>query len=530
MKLNHEQDTAKELILQFLKNNDYNFFGLTGSGGTGKSTVICQALANEKSIVYLGATNKVTGVLKSNLVREGVENPKVKTIDSFLGFRMIKDEFNNTKITYKIPKPKDLPKIIVIDEISMITFQKFEQIQNLSEHCKIILIGDHLQIPPIEEDRNSYFINEKGFKVSKVFSVIAPENSFNLTIQNRQKNGSDLYALISGFRQHMHLKIPAKKLAEKKHNGIDILYYNNNDPKFKEFLKENESTAVCFKNLTVITLNWLIGSTKSMKKDYKLNEINVGDKLIFDQFYKHKEDSFYTSNMVTILEIEKNVSERFEIKKGMIKTITFNKLKVIDEFEQTKTIRYVHGGLYGENGGGVSASVYNQRKTHLKYVNAGMDSKDSVKYLKDLNTRFLELQNSFAKLKRAYAITCHKSQGSTYDNVIIPVYDFYANNHLDINQLMYVALSRAKSKIIFLDKNDNFKDNSNRYSFSEFEKNAICSAKDYKCCECRTNLLDRGYQIDHKLPLANGGKNTIENLQALCIKCHKNKTAKEIYS
>lgn len=166
------------------------------------------------------------------------------------------------------------------------------------------------------------------------------------------------------------------------------MYYNNNDPKFKEFLKENESTAVCFKNLTVITLNWLIGSTKSMKKDYKLNEINVGDKLIFDQFYKHKEDCFYTSNMVTILEIEKNVSERFEIKKGMIKTITFNKLKVIDEFEQTKTIRYVHGGLYGENGGGVSASVYNQRKTHLKYVNAGMDSKDSVKYLKDLNTRF----------------------------------------------------------------------------------------------------------------------------------------------
>ena len=95
---------------------------------------------------------------------------------------------------------------------------------------------------------------------------------------------------------------------------------------------------------------------------------------------------------------------------------------------------------------------------------------------------------------------------------------------------MYVALSRAKSKIIFLDKSDNFKDNSNRYSFSEFEKNAICSAKDYKCCECRTNLLDRGFDIDHKLPLANGGKNTIENLQALCKKCHKNKTAKEIYS
>ena len=88
---------------------------------------------------------------------------------------MIKDEFNNTKITYKIPKPKDLPKIIVIDEISMITFQKFEQIQNLSEHCKIILIGDHLQIPPIEEDRNSYFINEKDLRYRKCFLLLHPK-------------------------------------------------------------------------------------------------------------------------------------------------------------------------------------------------------------------------------------------------------------------------------------------------------------------------------------------------------------------
>jgi len=56
----------------------------------------------------------------------------------------------------------------------------------------------------------------------------------------------------------------------------------------KEIIKQNKCVAVCFKNLSVLNFNWLIGSTKSMRKDYRLNEINVGDSLMFDQFYIHK--------------------------------------------------------------------------------------------------------------------------------------------------------------------------------------------------------------------------------------------------
>lgn len=530
MELNSEQKLLKDILLRWIKHTDNGYFGVLGAGGCGKTYTITNVLSEVKeSVIFLGATNKVVTVLKDSLIRNGMENPICKTIDSFLGFRIVKDHENKNTITYRLPSKKSLPEIIVIDEVSMITFQKMEQIEKLANHSKIILLGDHLQLPPIEEEKNCIVRSPDGFLISKVFTKLTNDNSFTLTIQNRQKDGTPLSELIANFRKFMHVKIDPKALASKKQNGLDISFFKTNDKSLKEYIRNNDAVAVCYKNLTVLSLNWLIGSTKSMKKDYRLNEINIGDKLMFDQFYSYGDTAFHTSNIVTVKAIETNCEEKFRIKETITKTIFYHKLLIEDEYSNRHTIRYILGGLYGANGGGVSSSVYGQRTTYLKHINDGKNVEENIKFLKDLNTRFSDYQNSFAKLKRPYGLTCYKAQGSTYTNVIIPVYDFYSLNFLDANQLLYVAMSRAKEKIIFIDKEDNFKDNSNRYSFSEFEKQSICSAHNYKCSMCKVDLVERQFQIDHRIPIANGGKNSVENLQPLCVKCHKFKTAKEKY-
>jgi len=43
------------------------------------------------------------------------------------------------------------------------------------------------------------------------------------------------------------------------------------------------------------------------------------------------------------------------------------------------------------------------------------------------------------------------------------------------------------------------------------------------------DLVEREFDIDHIKPIANGGKNSVDNLQPLCKKCHKKKTAYETY-
>ena len=71
----------------------------------------------------------------------------------------------------------------------------------------------------------------------------------------------------------------------------------------KQIIKGQNPIAVCFKNLTCLSFNWLIGSTKSNNLGYKVNELNVGDVVFFDGFYSRANEKFYTSETVKILEI-----------------------------------------------------------------------------------------------------------------------------------------------------------------------------------------------------------------------------------
>jgi len=45
----------------------------------------------------------------------------------------------------------------------------------------------------------------------------------------------------------------------------------------------------------------------------------------------------------------------------------------------------------------------------------------------------------------------------------------------------------------------------------------------YKCSHCR-ELLKPDCELDHINPLADGGTDSLENLQALCVQCHSSKT------
>ena len=111
---------------------------------------------------------------------------------------------------------------------------------------------------------------------------------------------------------------------------------------------------------------------------------------------------------------------------------------------------------------------------------------------------------------------------------MIPIYDYGGKYHQDTNQLLYVAMSRAKNRIIFINQKSHFKDNSNRYPFNQFERNSIASYYDYKCNTCQIELEDlRDIDIDHIIPISKGGKNLIDNLQPLCKNCHKEKTKSE---
>ena len=123
--LNNEQLQLQSKINEFVNSKENGFFGVLGAGGTGKSYTICQTI-DVSNALFLGATNKVCSVLKNYLTDNGYFNFQVKTIDSFFGFKIKKDHNNVTVITHRKPNVSKIPKIIVIDEISLIKDRSFE--------------------------------------------------------------------------------------------------------------------------------------------------------------------------------------------------------------------------------------------------------------------------------------------------------------------------------------------------------------------------------------------------------------------
>ena len=57
-------------------------------------------------------------------------------------------------------------------------------------------------------------------------------------------------------------------------------------------------------------------------------------------------------------------------------------------------------------------------------------------------------------LKHAYAISVHKSQGSEFDHVIIPISKSYSK--MLYNKLIYTGVSRAKKSLILIGSKEAF--------------------------------------------------------------------------
>lgn len=59
-----------------------------------------------------------------------------------------------------------------------------------------------------------------------------------------------------------------------------------------------------------------------------------------------------------------------------------------------------------------------------------------------------------------------------------------------------------------------------------WQRNMIAWDQDWKCANC-CEKLHFTYEIDHKIALADGGADIIQNMQALCAECHRTKSLGE---
>ena len=85
------------------------------------------------------------------------------------------------------------------------------------------------------------------------------------------------------------------------------------------------------------------------------------------------------------------------------------------------------------------------------------------------------------------------------------------------NQSISAVVSQLKDKMMNAQEE--------RKLYSKAERDEIKKSQDGLCASCKCAL--KKFQVDHIVPLASGGSNDEENLQALCVGCHTEKSKKE---
>lgn len=460
--LKPQQREVFDSFMYLVKSNTYSRSCIKGYAGTGKTFLtakIIEVLLSQKKykVCMTAPTNKAVKVLrdKSNFIDV---NLRFATIHSLLG--LVEKQMDNGEIKFVEDKEKGNTAggydIIVVDEVSMLNNELLlgsTYITGLLEIAEyndihILFVGDPKQIPPV------------GAKETVVFEY--PEKygivTWELDEIIRQAKGNPIIDTTLKVRNNMHrpnaLLVREDQYLPEVNEGVHFMKYEDKEyldnllktyftsPNFKE--NPDFAKVVCFTNKTVGLFNRKIRSMIYGVSPKNLETLYVGEKLIANTVILEKVDREHQIIFPTNSEF---VVKAFEVKTGQYDgadldyydtTVTY-----LDDGDVLvdKRIKIIHE---------TSAPDIDLILAHYAEM-AKAASKGSFASMNAWG-RFWEVKRMFADIGYNYAITAHKSQGSTYDNV------FAVESDMDIikdvqfrNRLKYTAFTRPRKNLFIIE-------------------------------------------------------------------------------
>lgn len=430
VQLTEGQKKAVETIKHFLQDQDASTFGLFGYAGTGKSFVTKHLVNDYKGQVFLTAsTNKATSVMK--YMWRGTKTQKVdnqfSTIYKLFGYFLQPSlnrqtgEWEEKLVKSQTWEPpfetvNGHAPLVIVDEASMIPKDFYDKLLGYIPYfdLKLLFIGDPGQLPPV------------GEKISPVFERLETQWTdtwVTLTEVVRQSKDSEILRVATEVRENLKAINPCKEV-NIDHSSRDDFSAAAID-QFKQNASFLDTKVIAWRNDTVEWYNNRIRTTlKTQQKGPKECPFDIGDPVISKKpVYKGRETLLYTSQEMIVKDIK-------EGKKSGISTF---ELTLESDYEPAVKVHIVKPSNMK-----TYLSKVSWYKTRAKKTNADRDW-----------MIYKQFVYGFASLDYSYAITAHKSQGSTYKNTFVDVRDILDNGAIEErNKCLYVAVSRPTDKLI----------------------------------------------------------------------------------
>lgn len=451
-----KQNIVLQQLSEFIFSKAPNLlYVLKGYAGTGKTTIVGAIVSNlwkaKKSAVLMAPTGRAAKVIANYSGKEAF------TIHKKIYFPK-KEKNGGVKFVLQPNKHKNT--IFIVDEASMISdtpgesklFENGSLLDDLMQYvytghqCKLLLIGDTAQLPPVKLDL-SPALDERTLALNYNKEVTKME----LDEVVRQEQGSGILANATVLRETLlntcfdsfKFDLSDYKDIVRLVDGYEIMDAINDA--YSELGKE-ETAIIVRSNKRANLYNQQIRNRILFNE----HELTAGDYLMVVKnnyfWVKPTSDAGFIANgdiieVLEIFSIQELYGFRFaEVKIRMVdypKMIPFETVLLLDTIAaETPSLPYEDSNrLYQE----VMKDFESETSKYKKFL--------KVKSNKHFNA---------LQVKFSYAITCHKSQGGQWDTVFVE--QPYLPNGIDKEYLrwLYTAVTRAKVKLYLIGFKDEF--------------------------------------------------------------------------
>lgn len=412
--LTTDQERAKNLIAEWFVNTSDQVFVLSGYAGTGKTFLIDYVVRN---VLHLDIGTEAvfvspTGKAAANLVKNGTV---AGTVHSLIYVRD-EDEFDvdeNGEVVERkelnfIKKEKigDKIRLIIIDEASMINEVVLRDL--LSFNVKCLFSGDGAQLPPV--NGACPLLSNPHYEMKEIVRQAADNPIIQVATMAREGK-----------------TIPYGNYGDK----VCVIRRNTLSEKERKRLFLKADQILCGRNKTRSSLNSEIRKYKGIPEENVLP--TEGEKVIctLNDWEKplDKHNKFYLVN--GIIGTARDIKESFDDLATMQFQADFMDTEVKVPFDTGifTNDKYTH--MYGERAMTLSdGTVVHEGNFAL------------------LHKLRVVSEEPICRFEFAYAITCHKAQGSEFDFVI--VFDEAWAFSEEKNRWLYTAITRAKEKLLII--------------------------------------------------------------------------------
>lgn len=406
LELSEKQVEAVKMV------NDNNVCIITGGPGTGKTTIIKTIIdiykSRGKKVVLCAPTGRAAKRMTEATGEEA------STLHRLLEIGKVSDEKPDPDLDIT---PIDAD-VVIIDEMSMVDiFLMNYVVKALFKGTKLVLVGDTDQLPSVGPG-----VVLKDLIDSKRIPYIRLNKIFRQALQSE--------IIVNSHKVNEGINF----LEDVKNNAVDMKISMNDDDftqskKSKEQDKDKPSNRSDTKNDF-----FFIQEKSTMQIINKILELyNLEEQIITPS----KKGDLGTKNLNKVIQENFNPASVIKNEKKFGEII----YREGDKIMQTKNNYDIMWRRKSE----INSGIFNGEMGVIEKID---DEAGEVKIRFDDDKVAFYSYQDLDQIEHSFAITVHKSQGSEFQTVIIPIYQ--AAPMLLTRNLLYTGMTRAKDKLIMI--------------------------------------------------------------------------------